>query len=38
LRIYDLDQRSLLLARDRLGVKPLFLAELPDGSLILGRN
>lgn len=31
--IYDLGQRSLFLARDRLGVKPLFLAELSDGSL-----
>jgi asparagine synthase (glutamine-hydrolysing) len=31
--IYDLDQRSLFLARDRLGVKPLFTAQLSDGSL-----
>lgn len=31
--IYDLDRRTLFLARDRLGVKPLFLAELADGSL-----
>jgi asparagine synthase (glutamine-hydrolysing) len=31
--IYDLDQRTLLLARDRLGVKPLFLTELSDGSI-----
>ncbi len=31
--IYDLAQRSLFLARDRLGVKPLFLAQLSDGSL-----
>lgn len=31
--IYDLGQRSLFLARDRLGVKPLFLAPLSDGSL-----
>ncbi len=31
--IYDLDKRSLFLARDRLGVKPLFLARLSDGSL-----
>ncbi len=31
--IYDLDKRTLLLARDRLGVKPLFLTELSDGSI-----
>ncbi|WP_128892738.1 XrtA/PEP-CTERM system amidotransferase [Erythrobacter sp. HKB08] len=31
--IYDLSERTLFLARDRLGVKPLFLAELSDGSL-----
>lgn len=31
--IYDLAERSLFLARDRLGVKPLFLAPLSDGSL-----
>ena len=31
--IYDLDARTLFLARDRLGVKPLFLASLSDGSL-----
>ncbi|HMP57673.1 MAG TPA: asparagine synthase (glutamine-hydrolyzing), partial [Novosphingobium sp.] len=31
--IYDVPSRSLFLARDRLGVKPLFLAELSDGSL-----
>ena len=31
--IYDLAQRTLLLARDRLGVKPLFTAQLSDGSL-----
>ena len=31
--IYDAGQRTLFLARDRLGVKPLFMAELADGSL-----
>lgn len=36
--IYDLGQRSLFLARDRLGVKPLFLAQLSDGSLIFGSE
>ncbi len=36
--IYDLDKRSLFLARDRLGVKPLFLARLSDGSLAFGSE
>ena len=31
--IYDHVEKSLFLARDRLGVKPLFTAELSDGSL-----
>ncbi len=31
--LYDLDKRQLLLARDRFGVKPLFMAHLPDGGL-----
>ena len=31
--LYDLDQRSLFLARDRFGVKPMFLSALPDGTL-----
>ncbi len=36
--LYDLGQRSLFLARDRLGVKPLFTAQLSDGSLIFGSE
>ena len=31
--LYDLADRTLFLARDRLGVKPLFMAHLSDGSL-----
>jgi asparagine synthase (glutamine-hydrolysing) len=31
--IYDTEKRTLFLARDRLGVKPLFMAHLSDGSL-----
>lgn len=31
--LYDCIQRTLFLARDRLGVKPLFYARLSDGSL-----
>ena len=36
--IYDLGQRTLFLARDRLGVKPLFHARLSDGSLIFASE
>lgn len=36
--IYDLDQRALFLARDRFGVKPLFHAQLSDGSVIFGSE
>ncbi len=36
--IYDLAERTLFLARDRLGVKPLFTATLSDGSLIFGSE
>jgi asparagine synthase (glutamine-hydrolysing) len=31
--LYDIDKRQLFLARDRFGVKPLFMARLSDGSL-----
>jgi asparagine synthase (glutamine-hydrolysing) len=36
--IYDVAEKSLFLARDRLGVKPLFLAQLSDGSVIFGSE
>lgn len=36
--IYDLHQRTLFLARDRLGVKPLFTAQLSDGSLVFASE
>jgi asparagine synthase (glutamine-hydrolysing) len=36
--IYDLAERTLFLARDRLGVKPLFYALLSDGSVIFGSE
>ncbi len=36
--LYDLRQRTLLLARDRLGVKPLHMAALADGSVIFGSE
>lgn len=36
--LYDLRQRTLLLARDRLGVKPLHMATLSDGSVIFGSE
>lgn len=31
--LYDLEQKRLFLARDRLGVKPLYIARLGDGSM-----
>ncbi|MFC4291680.1 XrtA/PEP-CTERM system amidotransferase [Sphingorhabdus arenilitoris] len=36
--IYDLTQKQLFLARDRLGVKPLYYADLADGSIIFGSE
>ena len=36
--IYDLDKRQLFLARDRFGVKPLFLSQVSDGSLIFASE
>lgn len=36
--LYDLRARTLLLARDRLGVKPLHMARLADGSVIFGSE
>jgi len=36
--LYDQRQKTLFLARDRLGVKPLFTATLDDGTLIFGSE
>ena len=36
--IYDQEAHTVLLARDRLGVKPLFMATLADGSLVFGSE
>jgi len=36
--IHDRNRQTLFLARDRMGVKPLFYAELDDGSLLFGSE
>lgn len=36
--IWDRPQQTLFLARDRLGVKPLFYAQLPNGHFIFGSE
>ncbi|MEM6579653.1 MAG: XrtA/PEP-CTERM system amidotransferase [Pseudomonadota bacterium] len=36
--IYDQTKQSLLLARDRFGIKPLYYSLLPDGHLIFGSE
>lgn len=38
LALYDTDERTLLLARDRFGVKPLYYWVAPDGTLAFGSE
>ncbi|HEB55842.1 MAG TPA: amidotransferase 1, exosortase A system-associated [Gammaproteobacteria bacterium] len=36
--LWDRNQQTLFLARDRMGIKPLYYALLPDGQLIFGSE
>ena len=36
--IWDRERRTLFLARDRIGIKPLYYAVLPDGRLLFGSE
>ncbi len=36
--LWDRNRRRLFLARDRLGIKPLYYAQLPDGQVIFGSE
>lgn len=36
--LWDRSRRSLVLARDRVGIRPLFHATLPDGTLLFGSE
>ena len=36
--LYDANRECLFLARDRLGIKPLYYAALPDGRLLFGSE
>ncbi|HEY6572778.1 MAG TPA: XrtA/PEP-CTERM system amidotransferase, partial [Candidatus Eisenbacteria bacterium] len=36
--LWDMDRRTLFVARDRLGIKPLYYASLPDGTFVFGSE
>jgi asparagine synthase (glutamine-hydrolysing) len=36
--LYDRNKQSLFLARDRLGIKPLYYTQLPDGEFVFGSE